>query len=728
MHRRALVAAVTVAGVAGALLCAGGAAAAGSATSGTAAATASVVRLPTGDAVRVSAEHGKRQVSVVAADRSGVTGSFEQLAAGGHEYVLPGEVRPLLGILDPSLFDVTALTAAAAPGRIPVTLTFARGSSVAVPGLTVTAHTATSAQGYLAPTAAFRDALVQAAQAATGPGGSAPASLFGGVTRLAVTGATPPTVQPEYPQVTLIVDVLDATGRPAPAGVVGLINTDKAAKFVNFLFYDHGEARVSLPYGHYSAITDVGDFGSGGTYTDQIIPVADFDVTADMQHLTMDAADATAVPSVNTPRPADVLSESLEFDRSAKDGGSLGSSFGYDASSQVFVAPTPQAQVGTLHWLSTWSLAHESGAAPYSYDLSFAANGSVPADQANSVQGFQLATIASRYYNDRHRESEFVRTPLYPFQFVVFSSFLPLPTPVARTEYVYGDPTAIWTASLLADPTGSNPFGGEVDDDFRVYPQGAHLAAAWLRGPLAPKPLEQTSGDTFYSCPDCRSAHTMSVLLAPFVDTTPGHFGGVSDPKGGVATHFALFRDNTRLAGGPDFIGAQVPVPAKSALYRLHLAVDRSADRTLTSTSTVTDLTFRSAAGAGAPLPAGWSCDDATPTSGCTVLPVLTAQVPLPTDLNDRLPVGDSSFVLTVAPYHGAGTATVTSAQVLTRIGSGPFQPADLTPIGNGRFQVTLHNPAAAAGQGVTLRVIAADDAGDSITQTTTDAYLVATS
>jgi hypothetical protein len=383
-------------------------------------------------------------------------------------------------------------------------------------------------------------------------------------------------------------------------------------------------------------------------------------------------------------------------------------------------------RVGALHWVTGWSLVHDSSAAPYSYDLSFVDNGAIPADQAKTVQPFQLATIASRYYGDRDRESQFVRTPIYPFQFGAFALFLPLHTPVARNEYVYGDPSAIWTAFLLAAPTWSNPFGGAVEDDFRVYPQGATFHADWLRGPLAPKPPEQTSGDTFYRCPDCRSAHVMSVLLAPFVDTTPGHFGDVSDPKDGKATYFALYRGTTRIASGHDLIGARLGVPTVPARYQLHLAVDRSADHTGTSTSTVTDLVFRSGASEGAPLPAGWFCDDATATSGCTVLPILTAQVPLPTDLLDRLPVGDSSFVLTVAPFAGAGAATITSARVFTRVGTGPFRAAHVEQLDNGRYRVTLHNAASAAGSGVTLRVMATDDAGDSITQTTTDAYLVA--
>lgn len=723
MRRPVLAVAVTVAGVVGALLSATPSSATDAARRTTA--TASIVQLPTGDTVRISSAGGGRdQVQVVAAQPGGLTGQFQQLTADGHDYVLPAEVRPLLGVLDRSLFDVTALGESGAAARVPVTLALAPGARPQVPGLTITSRTGSSAQGYLTPSAAFRTALVRAATAALRVGGSAPTRLFGGVTHLAVRDATPARVRPNYPQVTLVIDVLDASGHPASFGLVGLINTDNSAKFVNFIFFEHGQARVSVPYGHYSAITDVATFGA--SVTDRIIPVADYDVTANMQHLRMDAADATAQPSISTPRHAAVLTKSLEFDRIARLGGSLGSSFLFDGGSDVFVAPTPEAQVGALHWLAGWALVHDSPTAPFSYDLSFVTDGYVPADEANSVQPFQLTTIAAKYYNDRPRASQFVRGALYPFQSFGFSMFLPLSTPVARTEYLYGGPSAIWTATLLADPTDRNPFGGLVDDDFRVYPQGSNFAASWLRGPLAPKPPEQTSGDTVYSCPGCRSAQEMTVLLAPLVDTTPGHSGRVTDPTGGVATHFAFYRDDTLLVHGADLIGARVSVPPSRASYRLHLAVDRSADDTRTSTSTVTDLTFHSAAGAGAPLPQGWLCAVATPPSGCTVVPLLTADVPLPTDLSDQLPVGDSSFVLTIAPYRGAGSATIRSAQVLTKVGSGRYQAAALERLANGRYRVTLHNAAARAGQAVTLRVVAADAAGDTITQTTTDAYLVA--
>lgn len=727
MRRRALAVAATVAGVAGALLVPTGPALASGAAPVSLPAV-SRVTLPTGDVARLSDRGGTRTATVDPATRSGPAGQFQQLTLNGDSYVFPVAARPFVGsVLDASLFDLDTLASTSGAAGIPVTLTHARGASFHVPGFRATSSTATSARGYLRPSAAFGTALARAWRAALRPGAPAPTSLFGGVTHLAVVGAAPAT-QPDFPQVTLVVKVLDENGQPAPFAFVGLINTDDSRKYVNFVVAYNGEARASVPLGHYSGITDVEGF-SGRSFTDRIIPVADFTVTHNLQRVTFDARKATARPTVQTPRPADVNTLTVELDREAVRGGSLGSSFLYDGSSKVYVAPTRPAQVGDMQWLASWSLEHAAdgpGDTPYSYDLSFVDYGAVSADQSQVVQPYQLATVDATYYNPSPGTSEFVRTAIYPFQFLVFGEFSPLHTPVERTEYVYANPTAVWSASFIAGQTRRNPFEGLVDDDLRVYPSGSHESVDWLRGPLASAPPEPTDGDRGFPCVNCRTDDTMFVELAPYTDTEPGHFGEVSDPQHGRATDFALYRDGVEIAGGKDRIGARVPVPAEAARYHIHLDVDRSADDPVTSTSTVTDLYYRSSAANGVAMPDDWTCL----THGtCRVLQLLKATVPLPTTLTDRLPIGRSTFDMTVAPFRGAGSDTITSVTFATSTdGGATFTPADVRRVSNEQYHVILDNPASSAGQPVTVRVTATDDHGGKLVQVTTAAYLVATS
>ena len=701
----------------------------------TSSAATATVMLPTGDAVLVRAVAGHSQVSVVAADRSGPAGQFNTVREGGDTYVFPAEARPFLGsVLDPSLFDVTALAASATSAhgvtRIPVVVTAPAGATFQLPGFTATAHTGTATTGYLAASGAtaLRNALVSAWRSVSTPGSVAAKSLFGGITHLSVDHAVQRsgvTAKPDFPQVTVILRVLDSAGKPAAGGAISMFNTDNGNIFDGFLFYRNGEARASVPLGHYTALTDVASFTPQLGFVDRIVPIADFTVSRNLQTVTFDARTATAVATVHAPQPTDLNQGTVEFDRVVP-GLSFGSSYGFGPGSEVSVAPTPQVERGSLYWLTTWSLLGKNPAAPSSYDLSFLDTGAISADQTHTVATFQLATVHATYYNDKRRQSLFARSPLYPFQFLVFSLLAPLNTPLARTEYIYSPPSAVWFDSLSADPTNDNPFAGSISDDPRFYPAGSVRDAEWLRGPLAPGVAAQTNGDPFFFCPACRTATKLSMFLAPVTDTTPGHTGYLDELEGGPpVAHYSLYRNGALIGGGPDQLGGQFTVPAGVATYRFHATTDRTVDPVRTSTTTSTDLTFRSGATGGAGVPTSWLCGIGTATS-CTVLPLLRATVPLPTSLSDRLPVGSSALDFTISGIQGAAPATITAASLATSVAGGPFVPATVVALGRGVFRATIATPRSAAGHSVSLRVTGADSAGSTISQTVTAAYLVA--
>jgi hypothetical protein len=380
---------------------------------------------------------------------------------------------------------------------------------------------------------------------------------------------------------------------------------------------------------------------------------------------------------------------------------------------------------GKLQWLTTWQLAGTAKKTrPYTYDLSFLDNGHVSRHQAHNVAAFELATVHARYYTDRRRGamSMFARTPLYPFQFVVFSLFEPLRSPLDRTEYVYAPASPVWQDQFVATTTRRNPFAGFMADGLRVYSPGEQRNADWLRGPLAPGMLVQTDGDAGFVCPACRTAHELVIALASTTDTTPGHFGDAAFFFRKPRVHVALYRGRKLLTRSR---GVPVRVPARPAQYRLHMTTNRELDAAHASAATVTDLVFRSSARRGARLPDGWQCPIRGRHTSCKVLPVLHAHVPLPTTLTDRMPAGRSSFVLTIAPIQGVRPIRIAHAGFETRVPGGRFRPAVLHRLGNGRYRVTLTNPSAAAGRAVTIRVTGRDVRGDSITQTTRAAYFV---
>ena len=688
------------------------------------------VRLITGDSVAVGSDARRAGTWVVPRDRHGMAGQFSTYRVGSHVYVIPGVARRYVGtVLDPSLFDVSTLAKHAQHGRIPVSLGIAAGTRPAVPGLTITSRSGTAESGYLtaAGARAFGAALtikatadVKAHRVAT--------TLFGGVTRIAAAGAVVShPVAPGFQQYTLQVKVLDPAGHPADEAFVILTNVDDGRKFGNFVMVVNGLAKVSVPAGHYSGITDYFAF-NGSTATDYIVPVEQFDVTGSGESMVFDSRKASTVPAVHTPHRAAAVDESLEWDRFTRHG-SIGVGFDYGGGIGVRVAPTPAVTIGRLEWVTGWSLAaHPGTGAGYTYDLSFDDSGRVPANQTRMVAAAQLATVHARYYTDGHsREAYSGRSAFYPFQDGYGGALYPLESPITRTEYVYGDPTARFAAALIATPTEDDPFQGFVFDGDRAYPNGTIRSVDWLRGPLAAGIQAQTPGERFYFCSACRDASAMLLGFTPYVDTTAGH-GGSFDltAENQVGGTFKLYRNGTVIDNQVNSSGDYVTVPRSPATYRAVTTVHRTIGGFHTSTTTTEDVTFRSGAGTGPTAPAGWICPDDPP---CTVLPILAATVPLPTDGYSRLPVGRTTVTFSIGYNQHGHTAAISAVSFATTTNGGTsWHALPVTSLGHGQYRVTLANAATSAGHGVGLRIGAADSAGGKLVETVQNAYLVARS
>ena len=219
----------------------------------------------------------------------------------------------------------------------------------------------------------------------------------------------------------------------------------------------------------------------------------------------------------------------------------------------------------------------------------------------------------------------------------------------------------------------------------------------------------------------------MLLSFAPYVDTTPGH-GGTFDltSENQVAGTFTLYRNGTRIDDQVNSAGDFVTVPRGTATYRAVTTVHRSVGGFHTSTDTTEDVTFRSGATTGATAPPGWLCPNDAP---CTVLPVLSATVPLPTDGYSRLPVGHTTVTFSVGYNQQARTAPIGGVSFATTTNGGStWHALPVTSLGHGQYRVTLANAAASAGHGVGIRVGAVDSAGGKLVETVQNAYLVARS
>ncbi|WP_432194324.1 hypothetical protein [Streptomyces sp. bgisy027] len=685
------------------------------------------VVLPTGDSVLMqsTAPTGRSDLSMVPADRSGITTGFQSLLVGGAQYVFPNEVQPLIGsLVDPSLFDVTRL--AKQPGPVTVVAT-TTSADAAVPGLTVTERTSDTVTGHVTPSgsAAFRAALLSAAKAVRA--GKSPSGLSG-VSKLSTTAS--PVMSPRYEQVTLKIEVTGTDGNPDPYGYIALVNMDDSRRYSRITAYSDGEARVSVPLGNYAAFAAITQFPTDTTAVNLAMPVADFAVTKNLQTLSFDARDARINPTVSTPKPAQVDRYGFEYSRFpvTDDGDPLVVQNLVDATSTtVLYAPSKSVKHGRLNWNTRFhSVGARTHGTPYSYDLTFLTTGKVPASGTSKIAVKDLARIDAGYYNDASYTTGNARVPHYPFTENGFGYFAYFQTPTRRTEYVNGGTGVWWGEQIMGNRYAPGGLGNMVEVAGRMrYPVGSKSSVDWLRGPLAPGLARNSGKDpNRLACSACRTATGMNISLTPFNDTVPGHNGGLTLPADGTpAIVTSLTAGGVTVAGGDNQTFLTTAVPAKPTTYRLKVTTNRTGNGTSTSTGGVTVYGFDSSSTTGRTLPPELPCSLSTDQAQCRTLGLLQVTALLPTDLHNRLPVGASHFTLTVAPY--LDNTTRTTAEVSTSLDGTTFTPATVVRTGPQAFKVKLVNPEAGAGKPVTLRVTARDANGNTVTQTTTAAYIV---
>lgn len=669
------------------------------------------VQLITGDRVQLT-PHGGR---LLGAHRPGLAGQLRVSRMHGRTYAIPGTAAAYVGrTIDRSVFDVTALAAAERDGRIPLRIT---GNYRSVPGFVATWRGGRTATGYLRSPDAFGRAL--AAQRPDRP-------LFGGVSDISLDApAAAPVARPDYPQVTLIVKVTDRAGKPAEYGDLALVNVDDATKYDFDIPIVNGVARASVPFGDYSALAEL-DAVDAVTHslTSYFLDVTDYIVRVDHQTLRLSARNTVPV-GIRTPRPASVSSIVLDWSRDDPTGAGAGYSVLYDGDARIFVTPSGTPRVGRLHWMKVWTLAGKPAhGLPYRYDATFEQVDRISANQIDRVTDRRTARVDARFYGDGiRRDSEFFRQPVYAYPYFFFSEFLPEPSPRREIEYVVGPRSVPWTSSFMPDPDLADPFSATVDDGMRQFRAGGVTRSDWMRGALWPGIAAPAGAEPTFTCFTCRTDHKMAVFLSPVTDSDPAHSASVSIPAHGHGSHFRLYANGRLIGNEYDSWGAEFPVRSGPATYRIIDDVSRTQDGFRGSTSSTMDVTFRSAAGLGAPTPGNWVCIS---TGRCTVLPILQARIPLPTDLTGALPVGVSTTAVTVGQAPGATPARITSMKLQVRFsGQKHWHYAPVVPLGHGHYRAVLANPSALAGHSASLRLTATDAVGGKLVETVANAYRV---
>jgi hypothetical protein len=689
-----------------------------------------MVTLLTGERVLVgTSPDGRPMLRIIRSARHGTASQLTTASLNGDEYVIPASAQPYLGrYLDPALFDVTSLAAAGPMDRTALHITFKPGRTPSLPGVTITTSGNGVASGYVTPHSArvFGAALAAQAEADARDGWPASSSLFGSVTGIGPDLAAPPSVDPHFLQVTLIIKAISHTGAPVPFGFGFLMNADNGSRYAAFVLIVNGEARVSVPLGHYMGIFDEVTFTRAGTLDFRVMPVTDYQVSEDRQTLTVDARDAVASPTVTTPRPSSGQELVVSLDGSDA-AGNAGFEFGYDLalpSSRIRLAPVAPPSVGTFRQMTRWIRVDPSApGGRYSFDATFLDDG-IPADQARTVPGAasRLATIHERYAADRLlRIGGTARLVLLPGRFFAFASFNPLPMPLSRTDFVYAPAGTLLQDSVLSDFNAWDP--GFMNDDLRSADPGSSRSDVWLRNPYTLGVPDPTRDDPFPLCFACRSATGMTFVQFP-TDGVATHFGeAFSSPNGSPVAHFAVYRNGILLLKERDSFGDVFEVPKGPGIYRVVADLNRFFTDSLLSTSIKADVTFESSGNSGLPMPPSWYCFTAR---NCRVLPVLRALVDLHASPQGTLPIGRSIFDVAVGHIEGAADTAITKVTVAVRRAGGTvWRPLPVTSPAAGHYQAAFTASPVLDGRAMDIRVTATDADGGVLRQTTTRAFLV---
>jgi hypothetical protein len=294
--------------------------------------------------------------------------------------------------------------------------------------------------------------------------------------------------------------------------------------------------------------------------------------------------------------------------------------------------------------------------------------------------------------------------------------------PTTRTEYVYAPAGTIRQDMAMSDFNAYiDP--GIVQDDWQPTDAGSVMTETWLRNPFTLGIPTPTTSDPFPVCLGCRSFTAMTFASLP-TDGFPTHQGWVFvDPFGPPIARFSVFLNGTLLLHENNSLGDAFTVPSTPGTYRIITALDRTITGAFLSTSINSDVTFRSGGGQGAPTPPGWLCVTA---AKCRVLPVLQAFIDLHASPQGSLPLGNSTFDLSVGHIEGANDPPISGVTVaVRRTGATAWKFLKVTMVGPGQYRVHFTGLAPANGMAMDLQITAKDNQGGILRQTVQRAFMV---
>ncbi|MET9479555.1 S8 family peptidase [Streptomyces sp. NPDC006638] len=356
---------------------------------------------------------------------------------------------------------------------------------------------------------------------------------------------------------------------------------------------------------------------------------------------------------------------------------------------------------------------------PYLYDVMQVSEQQVPAQVVHTVSDRNSARIHTTYADNGGRawagEQRFGRRPYQDTSWNQYTR--DVPTGTERTEYVSSGTTS-WQHVVNHAPVLDIdvPLNVGMRDTARTYTPGQRLDETWFGAVVRPSIPRGT--DT----PSVRTGDVLALRVPEFTDSS-GHWSRLSagGEDGGIGTRTpappgdsaaaTLYRDGEKIAERADAWGDIEVAPGRAG-YRLDLTTSRVSGEWAFGTRTRTSWEFRS-----------------DTTAARTALPLLQLDYDVPVDAHNVVGAGRTHDIgLTVRAQDGlpAPRGVSATADVSYDDGRTWTKASRVRDRGGNRFTVTVERPdRMRADTFVTLRVTAADRAGDTVTQTVHRAYLL---
>jgi len=535
-----------------------------------------------------------------------------------------------------------------------------------------------------------------------------------------------------------------ATGTSASASIISAENPYLALGG-DKRFHD-GVATFTVPAGHYWVLGQFsGTPGHPGTYVDLAPQVAVTGATM----VRLDARAADSKVQFTTARPATEIGISFELNFMSDAG------VGGHANSQQFVTqpgepaiyvdPMPaRPAAGQLVEITTAWLASPSTARgpAYLYSLCYQSPAGTVEPQHFVVNQARLATENARFYSASTSHGFVATYQGFPVDRALGTiGYEPPETfPLRLTMYLTANPELAWTTQYFQSLHDSI-FGGQKGPA-QVFAPGQRFADDWGSYPLHPSSAEPGQRVS-YAPPAQASATRAGDVLGLgsyiFSDNTPGHFGqslwqyGPADVPDAfdISGSYEIDENGTKIAAGPaadnpnDYFYATAKLSPARSLITLKLTATEPAALNPLSTTNRTAWTWWSAHESGATLPSGWTCANVN-TRSCAVQPLLTLRYGvLGEDLSGDTRPGLQVVRVSAGHLQLSPAAKITGLAVSVSFDGGKtWHQARIGGTG-GSYAAVFNAPADAL---VTMRTIATDAAGGSVTQTLTNAYRVAAS